>query len=98
MKINLEKTNFKINVLPGSGAKKCKIHGKKIRCKSRPVFMVFNEDGENKLSRLNSFCCAKHLPLAVKKAHEENCQKEKEEKRICSQIAERLKGVKCHGY
>ncbi len=48
----------------------CHVQGRKQRCKSRPVFMVFTGDGKPKMSRLDSRCCAKHLPYAVRAAKE----------------------------
>jgi hypothetical protein len=34
--------------------------------------MVFNRDGRARSSRLDSNCCEKHLPMAIKKAWEDN--------------------------
>ena len=58
-----------INCIPMKGWNKCSIQGKNVRsCKSKPVFCVFTGDGKMKMSRLDSTCCAKHLPLAVRRA------------------------------
>ena len=61
-----------INVLPvrpgNAFHSKCTIQGKKIKgCKSKPVFMIFGDDGKTKTSRLEGSCCANHLPLAIRR-------------------------------
>ena len=57
---------------PGSGAH-CSVQGKQQRqCHHRPAFMVFNGDGATLMSRLDSCCCANHLPRAIKLAWKDN--------------------------
>jgi hypothetical protein len=64
-----------VNVVPGHFLPTCRVQGKKMRCNRKPKFMVFNYDGRPKSSRLDSNCCEKHLPKAVKLAYEENQKK-----------------------
>ena len=72
---------YMINVQPGSYGRNCRVNGRIQKCKSKPVFMVFVYDGEPKMSRLDSCCCAKHLPHAVRMAKKENVRILKGKKR-----------------
>jgi len=69
------KFEAKVNVVEGHFSHHCSVAGKKQRCGKKPVFMVFNYDGESKLSRLDSSCCEKHLARAVRIAWAENRKK-----------------------
>jgi hypothetical protein len=60
----------KVNVLEGnfSGKSICDVK----TCKSISKFMVFNDDGNTKMSRLCFCSCSKHLSVAIRKAWKEN--------------------------
>lgn len=60
----------KVSVIEGrwTPTSKCDVKS----CKSIAKFMVFNDDGESKMSRLFFCCCPKHLALAVRKAWIDN--------------------------
>jgi len=86
----------KVNVTEGSWGKKsvCNIKA----CKSKAKFMVFNDDGATKLSRLFFCSCGKHLPIAIRRAWKENNErmkkKEANEKRKSKKDAKILLGIK----
>jgi len=65
----------KVTVIEGSWSpsSRCSIK----TCNSKAKFMVFNDDGEPKMSRLFSTCCGKHLPLTVRRAWAENRERAK---------------------
>jgi len=66
------KRELMVNVVPDAFGEHCHVRGKKQRCGNSPKYMVFNYDGIPKMSRLDSRCCEKHLPRAIRLAYEEN--------------------------
>ena len=66
-----------VSVALGTFTKHCMVQGKKQRCHNKPKFMVFNLDGKHQLSRLDSSCCDKHLPRAVRVADKANQERMK---------------------
>ena len=67
-------------------------------CNSLAKFLVFNDDGLPKMSRLFFCCCSKHLSLAVRKAWAENKERrqklKKEQKKQAKEAARKLLGIK----
>lgn len=61
-----------INVQPGAFGKQCRVQGRNQKCGFPPRFMVFIHDGKPMSSRLDSCCCAKHLPHAVRCAKKDS--------------------------
>ena len=69
-----------VNVIEGSLTPKSKCDIKS--CKSHPKFMIFNDDGATKMSRLFFCSCGNHLPIAIRRAWAENrdCKQKRERK------------------
>ena len=85
----------RVSVIEGRFSPKSKCSLKS--CKSIAKFMVFNDDGAPKMSRLFSCCCAKHLPVAIRRAWKENTSRaeklEKQKKLQAKKEAKKLLGL-----
>lgn len=85
-----------VNVIEGRLTQKSKCNIK--RCKRKPKFMVFNDDGKTNLSRLFFCSCERHLPEAVRRAWSENRDKKsiitRKEAIKAKEEAKKLLGVK----
>lgn len=70
----------KINIVPNiKELGPCRIQGKKQRCGKAAKYLIFGDDGAPKSSRLDSACCEKHLPKAIKLCHKYNIEKYSDE-------------------
>ena len=67
-------------------------------CNSIAKFLVFNDDGLPKMSRLFFCSCSKHLSLAVRKSWIENKERKREldrkRKKEAKKAARKLLGIK----
>ena len=64
-----------VAVIEGSWTPKSKCDVKS--CKRHAKFLLFNDYGAPKMSRLFFCCCAKHLSLAVRRGWDENRTRKK---------------------
>jgi hypothetical protein len=82
--------NDTVNVIEGSISQKSKCNVKS--CNAHAKFMIFNDDGATKMSRLFFCSCAKHLPIAVRRAWVDNrANKERIDKKVRLKEKEKAK-------
>ncbi len=70
----------KVNVIIGTFSSKCSTRPKRktpTRCKNKPYYMICNEDGEPKSSRLFASPCKDHLHIAIRNAWKDNLRLKK---------------------
>jgi len=61
-----------VNVVPSKLGRKCGCLNKYFKCRSKPAFSIFGDDGATRSSRYSASVCARHLPIAVRRVYLEN--------------------------